>query len=133
MSRFAEANGFAHSDVRRTPARPIDMMHLAKQALGDPGLELEILRAFSESTAKHFSGLENSTNLPDLLHHLHTLKGASIGVGAWSLAEHAHIMNRELKSGMRVDPELVEDIRMAVEEVQAFIAQRIAEAEAVEL
>lgn len=115
----------------RRPTRPIDMMHLAKQALGDPGLELEILRAYSETIARHFDRLERSSTVPDLLHNLHTLKGASIGVGAWSLAEHAHVMACELKAGEPINPERVEDIHMAVEEVQAFIAERIAAEDAV--
>jgi HPt (histidine-containing phosphotransfer) domain-containing protein len=130
MSTIAEAGGAVHSDMRRTAARPIDMMHLAKQALGDPSLEVEILRTFSERIGRHFSGLESATSVPDLLHHLHTLKAASVGVGAWSLAEHAHIMNEELLSGTPIDPELIEDIRIAVAEVQAFIAPRIADADA---
>jgi hypothetical protein len=128
MSTIAEASAAIHSDMRRTAARPIDMMHLAKQALGDPALEIEILRTFSERIARHFSGLETATSVPDMLHHLHTLKAASVGVGAWSLAEHAHIMNEELILGTPLDPELIEDIRMAVTEVQAFIAPRIADA-----
>jgi chemotaxis protein histidine kinase CheA len=117
-------------DFRGRATRPIDMMHLAKQALGDPGLELEILRAYSETMARHVDRLEQSTTVPDLLHNLHTIKGASVGVGAWSLAEHAHVMTTELNAGEPVNPERVEDIRMAVEEVQTFIADRIARAEA---
>lgn len=111
-------------------ARPIDMMHLARQALGDEGLELEILRAYSETVGRHFDRLERSTSVADLLHNLHTLKGASVGVGAWSLAEHAHVMASELKAGEQVNPERIDDIHMAVAEVQAFIAERIALSEA---
>jgi HPt (histidine-containing phosphotransfer) domain-containing protein len=114
---------------RRAPLRPVDMVHLTKQALGDPGLEAEILRAFSERIAEHFAALERSTTVEDLLHHLHTLKGASLGVGAWSLAEHAHVMASELKAGGPVRPERVDDIEMAVEEVQHFIAQHLAHAD----
>jgi len=116
-----------HAVARYTiAATPIDVMHLAKQALGDEGLELEILRAYSETIARHFGRLERSTSVPDLLHNLHTIKGASVGVGAWSLAEHAHVMATELKAGEPVNPERIDDIHVAVEEVQAFIAERIA-------
>jgi hypothetical protein len=112
--------------ARKVRLHPIDMMHLAKQALGDEGLELEILRAYSETIGRHFERLEHSTNVADLLHNLHTLKGASVGVGAWSLAEHAHVMASELKAGEPVNPERIDDIHMAVAEVQNFIAERIA-------
>lgn len=106
--------------------RPIDMVHLAKQALGDPGLEIEILRTFDERLAAQFAGLENSVSVPDLLRHLDVIRKASVGVGAWSLAEHAHVMETELKGGEPVSPERVDDIHMAVEEVREFISGRIA-------
>lgn len=108
------------------PARPIDMMHLTKQALGDPGLEVEILRMFDERLATHFGALETSVTVPDLLRHLDVIRKASVGVGAWSLAEHAHVMETELKTGEPVNPERVDDIHMAVEEVRAFVGERIA-------
>lgn len=110
----------------RPATRPIDMLHLARQSMGDPGLEVEILRMFDEIIAVHFAKLEQATSVPDLLHHLHTLKAASVGVGAWSLAQHAHIMESELKGGAPVNPERVDDIHIAVEEVRGYIAGRVA-------
>jgi chemotaxis protein histidine kinase CheA len=71
-----------------------------------------------------------ATGTPDLLQHLHTLKAASTGVGAWSLAEHAHVMESELKAGEAVNSESIADIHMAVVEVRDFIAERIAYDEA---
>lgn len=110
----------------RRPARPIDMLHLERQSMGDPGLELEILRMFDEIIAVHFARLESATSVPDLLAHLHTIKAGAIGVGAWALAEHAHIMERELLADMPVNPERVDDIHMSIEEVRAFIAAKVA-------
>lgn len=115
---------------KRPVARPIDMMHLTKQALGDVGLEGEILRNFDEILAAHFGHLEGSSTVPELLHHLHIIRGASVGVGAWSLAEHAHVMETELNEGEPVNPERVEDIHFAVEEVRTFVVRRIAEIDA---
>ena len=115
---------------KRPVARPTDMMHLTKQALGDAGLEGEILRNFDEVLAAHFDRLEGSGTVPELLHHLHIIRGASVGVGAWSLAEHAHVMETELNEGEPVNPERVEDIHFAVEEVRAFVARRVAEIDA---
>jgi hypothetical protein len=110
----------------RLSRRPIDMMHLTKQALGDPGLETEILRTFDERLAVQFAGLETSVAVPELLRYLDVIRKASVGVGAWSLAEHAHVMESELKAGEPVNPERVDDIHMAVEEVRTFIGERIA-------
>jgi hypothetical protein len=46
---------------RQGPASPIDMVHLAKQTLGDKGLELEVLRMFDETAHIYFGRLERST------------------------------------------------------------------------
>ena len=104
---------------------PIDMLHLAKQAMGDPGLELEVLRVFNDLVRVNFARLECSTNPRDLLVHVHTLSLAATGVGAWSLAAHAKGLEDELAAGLPVNPERVDDIEMAVEELQAFIAERL--------
>lgn len=120
----------APETTKRPAARPIDMMHLTKQALGDTGLEGEILRTFDEVVTDHFDRLESSITVKDLLHHLHIIRGASVGVGAWSLAEHAHVMETELNEGEPVNPERVDDIHFAVEEVRAFVERRIAEIDA---
>ena len=115
------------------PARqhPIDMLHLAKQAMGDPGLELEVLRVFDDVVRVNFARLERSTNSEDLLVHLHTLQLAAGGVGAWSLVAHAKGLEAELKAGLPVNPERVDDIEMAVEELRAFIAEQLAHEDAV--
>lgn len=110
----------------RPPVRPVDMLHLARQSMGDAGLQLEILRRFDEIIEVHFVRLESATSVPDMLYHLHTLKAASTGVGAWSLAEHAHIMEGELQAGEPVNPERVEDIRISVAELRDFVAGQIA-------
>ena len=54
--------------------------------------------------------------------NLHALKGASMGVGAFRLAELAKTAEEELKAGMPVNPERIHDVGMAVEETRAFIA-----------
>jgi hypothetical protein len=104
---------------------PIDMLHLAKQAMGDPGLELEVLRVFNDVVRVNFARLERSTSTEDLLVHAHTLALAATGVGAWSLAAHAKGLEAELAAGLPVNPERVDDIEMAVEELRAFIAERL--------
>ena len=104
---------------------PIDMLHLAKQAMGDPGLEVEVLRVFNDLVRVNFARLERSTSPQDLLVHVHTLSLAATGVGAWSLAAHAKGLEDELAAGLPVNPEWVDDIEMAVEELQAFIAERL--------
>ena len=101
---------------------PIDMGHLARQTMGDTGLEFEILRMFDQMAKVYYGRLEVSTNVSDLLMNLHALKGAAAGVGATSIARLAQVMETELKDGSPVNPEHIDDINMAVEEVSAFVA-----------
>lgn len=110
--------------------RPIDMDHLSRQTLGDAGLELEVLRLFDEMSHVYYQRLEVSTTVEDLLRNLHTLKGAAAGIGAFGLAELARVAESELRDGAPVNPERIDDLSVAVEEVSAFIGDRIRAAEA---
>lgn len=101
---------------------PIDRIHLARQTLGDHALAREVLHMYDGMAATYFAKLETSTNRNDLMLNLHALKGASMGIGAFRLAELARVADDELRAGMPVNPERVEDIGVAVEEVRHFIA-----------
>lgn len=105
--------------------RPIDRMHLAKQALGDPGLEVEILRNFGMVVERHFARLRQAGSTREMLQQLQTLRAASVGVGAWSLAEHLHIMESEVAAGEPFTRERVEDLDFCIEEVRGFIAEQV--------
>jgi HPt (histidine-containing phosphotransfer) domain-containing protein len=109
---------------------PIDLDFLRRQTLGDSGLEQEVLRLFDEMSQAYFERIETSTNVADLLASLHTLKGAAAGVGARALAELARVAETELREGAQVNPERIEDLHMAVQEVSAFITDRIGDREA---
>jgi HPt (histidine-containing phosphotransfer) domain-containing protein len=111
---------------RRPPVfHPIDMGHLSRQTLGDPGLEEEVLRLFDQMARVYYDRLETSTNAADLLRNLHTLKGAASGIGAFGLAELARAAETELRDGAPVNPERIDDLNVAVQEVSAFIGERL--------
>ena len=63
---------------------PIDMEHLGRQALGDAGLQEEVLRLYARMSQVYLDRIEASTSIPMLLEHLHTLKSAAAGIG-WAL------------------------------------------------
>jgi hypothetical protein len=105
--------------------RPIDMAHLSHQTMGDSGLELEVLRLFDEMSHVYYGRLEQSTTVPELLMNLHALKGAAAGVGAFGLADLAKVTETELREGAMVNPERIDDLHVAVEEVSAFIQARL--------
>ena len=104
---------------------PIDMAQLSRQTLGDHNLELEAPRLVDEMSHTYYSRLESSTTVEELLVNLHTLKGAAAGIGACGLAELARVTETELKAGAPVNPERIDDLHVAVEELSVFIAQRL--------
>lgn len=106
--------------------RPIDMVHLSRQTLGDHGLETEVLRLFDQMVRVYFGRLESSTTEADVLRHLHTLKGAASGVGAWGLAELAKSTEADIRAGGAINPERIDDLDIAVQEVSAFIGEILA-------
>ena len=109
--------------------RPIDMEHLSRQTLGDPGLEEEVLRLFDQMSHAYYERLEVSTSIDELLRNLHTLKGAAAGVGAFALAELARVAEAELRAGGPVNPERIDDLEMAIVECSTWIEARLAEAD----
>ncbi len=115
----APRQGNAHS--------PIDMEHLALQSLGDPGLQDEVLRIYAQMSVVYLQRLEASTTVPSLLEHLHTLKSAAAGIGAWGVRDLAGRAAEELRAGHPVNPERIDDIAMAVAECSDFIARLVDE------
>lgn len=99
---------------------PIDMEHLSHQALGDPGLQEEVLRLYARMSQVYLNRIEDSTSVPMLLEHLHTLKSAAAGIGAWGVRDLAKLAEDELRSG-QVNPERIDDIGLAVAECIAFV------------
>jgi len=105
---------------------PIDRVHLAKQTLGDKGLELEVLRMFDDTIRVYFSRLETSTTRDELLRHLHTIRGAASGIGANTIALLARRAEADLRDGLPADPERIDDLEMAVTECSVFIEDLLA-------
>ncbi|MEO5806925.1 Hpt domain-containing protein [Devosia sp.] len=121
MARGSAALENAHSPSPARPDRPIDLVHLAKQCLGDANLELEVLRLYDTTIKTYISRLKLATTFDELVINLHSLKGASSGVGAFGIADMAKRAENELRAGRPVTPEQVADIAIAVEEVGVFI------------
>lgn len=116
------------SIAQTRPMRPVDLVHLAQQCLGDENLELEVLRLFDTTISTYFQRLKLAANFDDLAINLHAIKGAAAGVGAWSVAELARKMETELREGRPLTAERMADLGMAVEEVRDFIARILADA-----
>lgn len=69
--------------------RPVDLVHLARQTLGDRALESEVLGLFQVQARAIFAQLQTVTQSQARLDLAHTLKGSARAVGAWQVAEAA--------------------------------------------
>lgn len=110
----------AQGRVDRT-TRPIDLVHLARQTLGDRALEHEVLRMFVRQVTLYFERVRATRDADELAMGLHTLKGASVGIGAVNLAAVARSAEAELRETGAVDAETLDDMAMAVAEVCAYV------------
>ncbi len=110
--------------------RPIDLVHLARQCLGDENLEYEILRLFDTTISTYFGRLERAEDDAGRALNLHSIKGAASGVGAWTIVELAKAAETELQAGGPIAPERIADLGLAVEEVRVSIARMLADAPA---
>ena len=124
------ARGSAALDIQDIAAaprrgRPIDLVHLAKQCLGDANLELEVLRLYDTTVKTYLGRLQLATTFDELVINLHSLKGASAGVGAFGIADLAKQAEEEIRAGRPVNPERIADIAIAVEEISVFISDML--------
>lgn len=104
---------------------PVDLAFLAKQTLGDDALADEILRLFDTMAHTYMHRIAQSPSPEAMLPHLHTLKGAAAGIGAFDLREMVRVAEASIQAGKGLDHEAVADLSVAVEAVSAFIAHRI--------
>ena len=102
--------------------RPIDLVHLARQTLGDPGLETEVLILFDQMIHTYLDRLVSRPGPDETKITLHSLKGAAAGVGANGIAAQSRGAEEELRTTGEVSSETLADIGMAVEETRTFIA-----------
>ncbi len=65
--------------------RPIDLVHLAKQTMGDKGLEVEVLQMFARQARTCLQDI-GSGDTDKARAGAHRLKGAASAVGAFKVA-----------------------------------------------
>jgi len=73
--------------VLQSQSRPIDLVHLAKQTLGDRSLEQEVLRLFLTQMDTYIGRVESATTHEQRFTAAHTIKGSARNIGAWDVAD----------------------------------------------
>lgn len=100
----------------RSAARPVDLVHLARQTMGDRDLEREVLGLFVQqalSVRDEIAGADQKRRL--LL--AHGLKGSARNIGAFAVADCAAAIEREPQ-----DARLLKRLRLLVDDVRDFVA-----------
>ena len=77
-------------------ARPIDLIHLARQTLGDRELEREILALFVRQSVMLSARIHDAIAKTERKNLAHTLKGSARAVGAWRVAQAAEAVEMTL-------------------------------------
>ena len=97
---------------------PIDLQHLARMTLGEPGLEREVLSMFATQSRDLMGKL---ATLPDDAAALaHTLKGSARAIGAFRVAEAALFFEGALRNSQDLSDAL-NALRDTVEEARTAI------------
>jgi HPt (histidine-containing phosphotransfer) domain-containing protein len=73
-------------EVKASFERPIDLVHLTRQTLGNRSLEREILALFVRQSRQIIERLRRSGCPRERGDLAHTLKGSARAVGAWRVA-----------------------------------------------
>jgi HPt (histidine-containing phosphotransfer) domain-containing protein len=110
---FAKPGGERYGPSRR---RPVDLVHLAAQTMGDRGLEQEVLALFVQQVSAARERLI-AADAGERRMLAHTLKGSARGVGAFALADCAATIEADPADGSRIG-----HLSNLIDEVRDFIA-----------
>ncbi len=100
---------------RSVSARPIDLVHLANQTMGDKALEIEVLQTFARQARASLQDISQGDRSVAAI-AVHRLKGAAAAVGAFHVSAAA-----EKLEGAPTDAALIAGVGAAVLEAENFI------------
>jgi HPt (histidine-containing phosphotransfer) domain-containing protein len=106
--------------------RPLDLVHLSRQTLGDRHLEREVLAIFRQQARKVLFQLEALTDPSNRLEIAHALNGSAKGVGAWRVATAAEALEEVARSGKNAGEQvaiLAECISQVVDEIDELLTE----------
>jgi len=112
---IGSANVVGVSPQRQT-SRPVDLVHLARQSLGDRTLEQEILCLFASQSELYMKRLGEAKTADERKMAAHTILGSARGIGAWDVAEAAEKI--ELNGKVKSD---LAELRRAVDTANSYI------------
>ena len=110
------------SESRKTPSRPIDLVHLSRYTLGERELEREVLELFCSQSLLYIERLRHAKSAHDWQEAAQQLNGSARMIGAWrasGAAERAGVLSGDAFDRLR-DMYLA-DIESSVREAEDYI------------
>ncbi|MEM8796668.1 MAG: Hpt domain-containing protein, partial [Pseudomonadota bacterium] len=98
---------------------PLDLVHLAKQTLGDRSLEQEVLRLFLKQSELCLARIKGAVTSDERFQAAHTIKGSARNIGAWHVAEAALLIEGACEREQLADLDALE---ATLKETRTFIA-----------
>ena len=127
MASAAALASHAHDDrFESNQERLIDLVYLARQTMGNKSLETEILRLFKTQLELQLSSLSEPDD-GQLRMRLHTIKGASGGVGAVEVGQLAATAEGFLIRGEEMPSGQIDGVKEAIRSTMDYIDQLLAE------
>jgi HPt (histidine-containing phosphotransfer) domain-containing protein len=96
----------------------LDVCHLARQTMGDAGLERELLQLFAQHSPALMARIEAAGTPDGRSVAAHTLKGSARAIGAWAVADAA--------AAIEAGGDALQQLRAALDRTGAAIAARLA-------
>ncbi len=106
-----------------TSSAPIDLVHLARQTMGDRVLETELLDLFARQARQIVERLRSSAPSAESFWRAdlaHTLKGSARTVGAFAVADAAQNYEENARAG-KLEPTDTEALAAAVDDARAAL------------
>lgn len=100
----------------KAPSRPVDLVHLARQTMGDRDLEREVLGLFVQQALSVRDKITDADERERFM-LAHGLKGSARGVGAFAVADCAAEIERKPD-----DVRAVKRLGTLIEQVRDFVA-----------
>ena len=98
--------------------KPVDLVHLSTQTLGDRELETQVLSVFASQAGIYVKTWKAAEGAEARRRAAHSLKGAAKGIGAWNLAE---IAERAEIPGYRDIDELEEEVARVCDYIRSLL------------
>jgi len=113
-----------HSHAQGAAGRPVDLVHLSRQTLGDRDLEREVLTLFERQSITMIQRLKHATTARTWAEAAHTLKGSARGIGAFAVAEAAERVEMDQIDHLSTDSwQDLARLEATVTETNRFIAE----------